>query len=193
MAQIDNGNGTTANINAKRELKVFAVSETEAQGAVESGDAYNINTGDIGCAGDTTLIYFKNDEDYPVFLEAFAVGIRGSTITDQATVTLISQPTGGDLISDASAVSMNQNRLIGSSKALKSTTLAYKGKVSGTVTGGNDVAQFYMGSNSRLYASINLEIQRGASIAIKVAGTTTGGNAYCALVVHTKDSARLIS
>jgi hypothetical protein len=193
MAQIDNGNGTTANINDKRELKVFSVQESESQAAVEVGDAYNINTGDIGCAGDTTLLYFKNDEDYPVFIEAFAVGIKGSTITDQATVTWINNPTGGDLITDATAVSMNQNRLVGSSKSLKSTTFAYKGKVSGTITGGSDAAQFYMGNNSRLFATINFEIERGSSIAIKLTDTTTGGNAYAALILHTKDSARIAS
>lgn len=192
MAQIDNGNGTTVNINNKREMLSFSVTETEQVASVESGDAYNINTGDIPCAGDTTLLYFKNDEDTPMFVEAIAVGLRGSTISDQATVTLISQPTGGDLITDATAVDMKQNRLIGSSKTLKSTTLAYKGKVSGTVTGGNDLAQFYMGNNSRLYATVNFEILRGSSVALKIEGTTTGGNCYGALILHAKDSDRII-
>ena len=80
----------------------------------------------------------------------------------------------------------------GSSKTLKSTTLAYKGKVSGTITGGDDAAQFYMGNNSRLFATINFEIERGSSIALKITGTTTGGNCYAALIIHTKDSARII-
>jgi len=188
----DNGNGTGKGlgINGRNEAQTFAVIETEAQDAAELGNAYNINTGDIGCAGDTTLLYFKNDEGQDVIIEAIAVGIRGSTITDQATVTVIKNPTAGNLITDATAVDMNQNRNFGSSKTLKTTTLAYKGKVSGTVTGGSDAAQFYMGNNSRLYAPINLEIPRGSSIALKVADTTTGGNAYAALILHVKDGDR---
>jgi hypothetical protein len=191
MAQIDNGNGTTVDINGKRELKTFSITESESQAATTLGDAFNINTGDIGCAGDTTLIYFKNDEDTDVVIENIAVGIRGSTITDQATVTLISNPTGGDLITDTTAVDMNGNRRVGSSKTLKSTTLAYKGKVSGTITGGSDVAQFYMGNNSRLFATINFEVERGSSIAIKLEGTTTGGNAYGALILYRRDADRV--
>ena len=184
------GDGKKLKVNGRNEATVFAITESEAQAAAELGDAYNINTGDIGCAGDTTLIYFKNDEDTDVILEAFAVGIRGSTIADQATVTLIKNPTGGDLISDATAVDMNSNRNFGSSKTLKTTTLAYKGKVSGTITGGTDVAQFYMGNNARLFATINIEIPRGSSMALKVADTTAAGNAYAALILHVKDSER---
>lgn len=184
------GDGKKLKINGRNEAEVFAVTESEAQYAAEQGDAYNINTGDIGVAGDATLLYFKNDEDREVILEAIAIGIRGSTITDQATVTIVRNPTGGDLISDATAVDMNANRNFGSSKSLKTTSLAYKGKVSGTVTGGSDAAQFYMGNNSRLYASINFEIPKGSSIAIKIEGTTTGGNAYGALILHVKDSER---
>lgn len=185
------GNGNKLEINSRNEAKVFAVQETEAQASAENGDAYNINTGDIACAGDTTLVYFKNDEDTDVIIEAIAVGVRGSTITDQATVTVIRNPTGGDIISDATAVDMNGNRNFGSSKTLKTTTLAYKGKQGGTITGGADLIQFYMGNNSRLFASINLEIPRGSSMAIKIEGTTTGGNCYGALVLHLKDSERL--
>ena len=191
MAQIDNGDGRTVNINDKREITTFSVTEKESQAATQIGDAYNINTGDIACGGDTTLVYFKNDEDQDVVIESIAVGVRGSTISDMATVTLIANPTGGDLISDASAVDMNINRLIGSSKTLKSTTLAYKGKVSGTITGGTDGAQFYVGNNSRLFAEINFEVQRGSSIALKITDTTTGGNAYAALILYTKDADRV--
>ena len=86
---------------------------------------------------------------------------------------------------------MNGNRRVGSSKTLKSTTLAYKGKVSGTITGGSDVAQFYMGNNSRLFATINFEVERGSSIAIKLEGTTTGGNAYGALILYRRDADRV--
>jgi hypothetical protein len=190
MAQIDNGNGTTVDVNGKREMKTFSITESESQASTSLGDAFNINTGDIPCGGDSTLIYFKNDEDTDIVIESIAVGIRGSTVADMATVILIANPTGGDLITDATAVDMNGNRRIGSSKTLKSTTLAYKGKVSGTITGGSDVGQFYTGNNQRLFATINFQVERGSSIAIKLEGTTTGGNAYGALILYRKDADR---
>jgi len=184
------GNGNKLAVNGANEAKVFSVTKSQAQDAADLGNAFNINTGDITCAGDTTICYFKNDEDTDVILEAFAVGLRGSTVADLATVTFITNPTAGDLISDATDADMTANRKAGSSKVLKSTTLAYKGKVSGTVTGGVNAAQFYMGNNSRLFATINWVISRGSSIAIKITDTTTAGNLYGALILHKKDDVR---
>ena len=186
----DPNSNQAMNINDKGEGNTFSIQKSEAQSAAEDNLAYNINTGDIGCAGNTTLIYVKNDEDTDMIVESFAVGVRGSTITDMATVTLIRNPTGGDLISDATAVDMKVNRNFGTSDVLKTTTLAYKGKVNGTITGGTDSAQFYIGNNSRLFADVNLVIPRGSSMALKIDDTTTGGNAYAALVVHLKDEKR---
>ena len=184
------GNGNKLAINGRNEATVFGVIETEDQAAADLGDAYNINTGDIALTGAATLLYLYNDEDQDIVINAIAVGIRGSTVADMATVTLTSGPTGGDLISDATAVTSKANRNFGSSKLLKATTLAYKGKTGGTVTGGIDVAQFYMGNNSRLFASIDIELPRGSSLSLKVTGTATAGNAYAALVCHVKDALR---
>ena len=188
--QDDTGSGRGLKVNGRNEAAVFAISETEAQSAVETGDAYNINTGDITVSGDSTLIYFKNNEAQPCIIEAIAIGVKGSTVADMVTATIIANPTGGDLITDATPVDMNVNRNFGSSKVLDDTTLAYKGKVSGTVTGGSDAIQFYMANNSRLFAAINIELEKGSSVAIKIEGTTVGGSAYAALIMHIKDSER---
>lgn len=187
------GSGRQASVNAANELRVFAITETESQAAGEDGFSYNINTGDITSltAGDATLVYFKNDEEETVVLESFAVGIRGFTgLTDMAVLTMIRNPDGGDIVSDATAVSMNQNRNFGSSKTLSTSTLVYKGKAAGTVTGGDDIGQFYIGNNSRLNPQINFEIPRGSSVAIKVVSDATAGTAYAALILHLKDPNR---
>jgi len=193
---IENGEGTgnKLGINGRNEAKTFAVTETEAQAASEVGDAYNINTGDIIsiASGNASLIYFKNDEEADIIIEAMAIGLRGFTnLTDMAVITVIRNPTTGDIVSDATAVAMNQNRNFGSSKTLKSTTLAYKGKNAGTFTDGDNIVQFYQGNNSRLFAGINLEVPRGSAVGIKVeGGGATAGTAYAALVMHLKDSKR---
>lgn len=194
MLQDGTGSGNLQQVNGKNEAVVFSVMETESINASEAGLSYNINTGDISSisSGDSTLIYFKNDEEEDIVLEAFAVGLRGFTsLTDMAVVTMIRNPTGGDLLSDTTAVAMNQNRNFGSSDTLSSTSVAYKGKNSGTVTGGTDIAQFYMGNNSRLFAGINFVLQRGSSVAIKVVGDgASAGTAYCALIIYKHNPAR---
>jgi hypothetical protein len=190
MAQIDNGNGTTVDINGKRELKVFAVTETEAQASLELGNAYNINTKDITglTAGDATLLYLYNDEDYPIIIEQMILGVRGFTgLTDMAQWTTISNPTGGDLISDATAVAISANRKGSSSKQLKTSTLVYGGKAAGTITGGEDELYGYINNNQRLVIPINVEIERGGSYAVKIESDATAGTCYCALVCHVKD------
>jgi len=188
MAMIENGvgGGDLLKINSLYEAHTFSITEAESLYAAGQGDAYNLNTGDITSltAGDATLMYFKNDEDEDYIVNAIAVGLRGFTgLSDKATITVSSNPDGGDLISDATAISMNANRNFGSSKSLKTTTLLYKGKAAGTVTGGSDVLQFYQGEG-RLYATIDLIIPRGSSLAIRVTSDATAGTCYAAIVGH---------
>lgn len=190
MGQIDNGNGTTADINGKRELKVFAVTETEAQASLELGKAYNLNSKDVTSmtAGDATLIYLKNDEDSPIIIEKMIIGVRGLTgLTDMAQWTTYTDITGGDLVTDATTSGVIRvNRLGGSSESLKSTTLVYKGKAAGTVTGTEELYG-YINNNTRLVVDVGLEVKRGGTYAVKIDSDATAGTAYCALVMHVKD------
>jgi hypothetical protein len=193
MGQIDNGNGTTVDINSKREMKVFAVTETEAQASLELGNAYNLNTKDVTglTAGDATLIYLYNDEDHPIIIEQMIIGTRGMTgLSDMAQWTTIANPTGGDLITDATTTNViRANRLGGTSEDLKATTLVYKGKAAGTVTGGTEELYGYISNNKREPIPIGVEVARGGSYAVKIESDATAGTCYCALVVHVKDPA----
>lgn len=180
------GNGHSAKVDGNNRLHTQAVTSSgEEKGAID-GDAYNINTGEVTLTASaiSPLIYFKNDETQDFFIEAVAVGIGSATTSDIGEVTLIRNPTGGDLISDGTAVSINQNRNFGSSRTLASTTLAYKGKSGGTISGGNDVALFYQGSSGRLFATVKFLIPKGSSIAVKIDPKISSGNskAYCAII-----------
>jgi hypothetical protein len=190
MGQLDNGNGTTADINNKRELKVFAVTESEPQASLELGNAYNLNTKDITSltAGDASLLYVYNDEDHPIIIEQMIIGVRGFTgLSDMAQWTTVSNPTGGDLITDATDAPIRANRLGSTSNALKATTLVYKGKAGGTITGGEEELYGYVSNNKREPIPINVEIARGGSYAVKIESDATAGTCYCALVCHVKD------
>ena len=189
------GKGNNAKVDGNQRLRTQSITESEEQHAAELGQAYNVNTGDVTLndATNSALLYFKNDEDQDVIVEAIAVGLRGNgnafDANEQNTVTLRRNDTAGTIISGASNADMNQNRNFGSSKALKSTTLAYKGATGNTSTGGNDIAQFYMGGNSRLFATINFVVPKGSSLSIMVEpNVATSCTGYAALVLHVKDA-----
>jgi len=186
------GTGKRAKVDQNSQIHTTAITQTETQDAVDKGDAYNINTGTIGLTSSTAsgVLYFKNDEDASFVIDAIAVGITNpGTQARACIISLISNPTAGTLIAGASAVDMNQNRNFGSSKALKSTTLAYKGAEGNTVTDGDDIALFYQNVGTRGYYSIDFELPKGSSIALTIDTQTTSGttNLYAAIIGHVKD------
>jgi hypothetical protein len=187
------GTGNQAKITGRNEIAVFSIQESEAQNAAELGNAYNVNTGELTLASSTSsgLLYFKNDEVEDVVVEAIAFGLRDVTGGDQfQKLTIVRNPTGGTLVDATTSVDMNQNRNHGSSKALKSTSLAYKASASNqTLTGGADEIMFYAGTG-RLFAGINLEIPRGSSIGLRLDCTSISANCYAAIILHTLDPER---
>ena len=191
MVQINDGTGAgnSAKVDTNKRLHTQAVIETEALHAAEVGDAYNINTGPISLTAAGTLLYVKNNEDQDLVIEAIAIGFGTGTVSDIGEITVERNPDSGDLISDASAVAMNQNRNFGSSKTL--TADVFKGKSGGTSTGGDDIILLYQGVSGRLFASIGLVIPKGSSISITCDPKLSSGTikAYCAIVCHLKDNA----
>ena len=181
------GKGYLVRVDSNNRLRTKAITESEAFNATENGNSYNINTGLISISGDATLLYFENTGDSDYVLEAIALGeFEGITHSDDPYITVVSNPTGGDLISDATAVDINQNRNIGSSKSLSANV--YKGKVGGTLTGGNNAHHFPYTINwsGRSFFTFSLLIPKGSSIGIKLTANVTSGSAnlYCALIGH---------
>lgn len=182
------GSGNRAKVGEDQRLQVRAISEDEAVHNAELGNAYNFNTGNISITADATLIYLKNNSDNNLILKTIVVaGYDGLTHTDFPTLTVVRNPTGGDLISDATAVSMNQNRNFGSSKT--AVVDAYKGKVGGTLTGGDDIAILQASKTGRSTYPIDLLLPKGGSIGITLDVTVSAGSAnwYCALIGYFKD------
>lgn len=185
------GTGNGAKINSNNRVYVHAIIEQEAESATDIGNSYNINTGLVAYTGtsESSVIYLKNNEETTLVISAIAVGMFdiSATITDKALLTLVRNPDGGDIISDGTAVSINQNRNFGSSKTL--TADAYKGKDGGTITGGDDVALFLLSSGSRSLFNIDWELPKGNSVGAKVDLNTSGGaNMYVAIICHLKDA-----
>jgi hypothetical protein len=190
----DGNSGNILHVDDNKQAHVFAVTEDESAQATAKGNAYNINTGSIAFSTNsstrTSLLYFKNDEDQDFVITAVAVGLgtRSATVSDAANVFVVKNPTTGTTITNASAVDMNSNTNFGSSKTLKTTTLAYKGAdADGATSGGSDHALLYM-TDGRLFATLNIDVPKGSSIAVEIDGNTSGSfNVYAALIGYVKD------
>lgn len=182
------GKGNYASVDKSNRLTTHAVTENQNIHAVELGDAFNINTGLITVSGDATLLYFKNNEERDYVIDAIALGsFEGITHSDDPYITLVRNPTGGNLISDETAVSINQNRNFGSNKTL--TVDAYKGKTGGTLTGGNDAAILQATPGGRSFYTIDFLLPRGTSVGIKLTANVSSGSAswYAALIGYIKE------
>lgn len=182
------GRGYKAQVDSSNRVRVHAITEAEQLHATEEGDGYNINTGLISITGNATLVYLKNNGTKDIVLNAIAIGsFEGITHSDDPYITLVRNPTGGDLISDATAVSMNQNRNFNSSNTL--TADVYKGKVGGTLTGGNDIAILQVTPGARSYYTIDFVLPKGSSIGVKLTANVDTGSAnyYAALIGYEKE------
>lgn len=167
-----------------------SVSSTEVEEASLIGDSYNINTGRItGIAGDSALLYFKNNETRDFIIDLFAVGIGdGLTITDMQDIFIVRSPTG---FSTSTAVDMNGNLNVGSNRTLDATV--YKGANGATLTGGTNLGVFFHQENSRLAVSnLKLIVPNGGSLGIKVELNASGGSCemYAAISGHLRTNAQ---
>jgi hypothetical protein len=183
------GTGSSLKVDSFNRAHTQSVNISENLNATLEGNSYNINTGLITITGDATLIYLKNNEDTDLVIEALALGsFEGITHSDDPYITLVRNPTGGDLILDGTAVSINQNRNFGSSNTL--TADAYKGKVGGTLTGGNDIAIFQATPGGRSFYAINFTVPKGSSVGVKLTANASSGSAswYAAIICYLKDT-----
>lgn len=182
------GTGRKVQVDDQNRIRSHAVTETEALHSSEEGNAYNINTGLISISGDATLLYLKNTGTKDFVVESLAIGsFEGITHSDDPYLTIVRNPTGGDLISDASAVGMNANRNFGSDNTASVTT--YKGKTGGTLTGGTDLGILQATPGGRSFYSLELILPTGSSIGIKLTANLSSGSAnwYAAIIGFEKE------
>jgi hypothetical protein len=121
--------------------------------------------------GEQALLYVKNNGAQNLELVGWFIGIHNADRTGATDDTNLfrfrTNPTGGTLISDASAAFV-VNRNLGSSTVLDVT--AYKATGGGkTVTGFDDSAVLYQHHTAgRTFGSVSLSLPTGSSLAITV-------------------------
>jgi hypothetical protein len=189
------GRGYLTKVDANNQMHTTSIQRTATQDSTRKGNSYNINTGTIGLTSTTEsgILYFKNEEapvngETSFVIDALAIGIDNQgTQAGACVITVVRNPTGGTLVSNAVDVDQNSNRNFGSSNTLSS--LSYKGVEGDTVTGGSNIAQFYQNAGTRGYYTLDFEIPKGSSFAIKIDTQTTAGttDVYAAIIGHRVD------
>ncbi len=180
-------------VNSRERAHAHAISEDEGIYELIKGKAYNLNSGLItSITTDFTALYFKNSDPEEFVVQAVAIAIYdGITYSDFPDLELILDATGGDLISDQTAVAYNQNRRSVTTKPLSSDSLVYKGKSGGTLTGGDGFGIFLLNKTGRNFFTVNAAVPQGGSISAKVTLNESSGTckAYCAFIGYLKDKA----
>lgn len=190
MSTIDDPRtGRGATVDDQYRLRTHAVVEGEELHAVEEGNGYNLNTNLINITGDATLFYLKNTGFKDIVMEGIFVGaFDGITYSDSPYLDIIRNPTGGDLITDATPITVNQNRLFTSANSLNADV--FQGKVGGTLTGGNSLGLFQLNKTQRTaFTLLNFVLGRGSSIGVKLIANISSGSAnfYFATAVYEKE------
>ena len=157
----------TAQGRAKTEAITFGRSEEEA----ELGNAYNVNTGliTLTSANKSAVLYVKNNETFPLVLEAAFYNLGTSTSgTGESLISILRNPTAGTIVSNATAAEMaGINRNFGSNKTLDATI--YKGAEASTFTDGTKIIESYLTVPRREVVSVgDVIIPKGASIGIDI-------------------------
>ena len=166
------GKGNSAGVDRTNRLLVRNVSETIFQNAAEEGEAFFIGTPIITAttAGESALIYIKNNEDNQLVLGSFFL-IAEATASGSPNMFRINWYRNPTSISSGTAIpALNQN--FGSSNTLDAD-IEY-GAEGSTVTGGSLAAtlSFPIGQFNQLDA--NLVLEKGSSVVITV--TPPAGN-----------------
>ena len=185
----DAATGKTARVNLDNSISVHSISISEAEHATDLGDSYNINSGliTLTTAGESGILYFKNNEDRNIHVDHIVVILgptTGGSATDTTHIRVYSDPTTGTLISGAVDASDVQNRNIGVTSALDA--LAYKGATGNTITNGDVLIESLVAPNSRELFDIDVTLPKGKAIATSYEPNDSNTSMKCmvALVVH---------
>jgi len=185
----DAATGKTARVNLDNSISVHSISISEAEHATDLGDSYNINSGliTLTTAGESGILYFKNNEDRNIHVDHIIVILgptTGGSAADTTHIRVYSDPTTGTLISGAVDASDVQNRNIGVTSALEA--LAYKGATGNTITDGAVLIESLVAPNSRELFDIDITLPKGKAIAVSYEPNDSNTSMKCmaALVVH---------
>ena len=178
------GAGWGARVDNRFRLHTDSVTRTQSQQAILLGEGFNISTGSITLtsANQSAVFYIENDSNTDLVIKEIGIALGTSTGgAGIATIALSAKATAGTIISNATAVTTNFNRNLGSTKAIDGNV--FKGIEGATLTGGTSA-----GSTSRssfvdpiIFDADIFVLPKGMSIGVFV--TPQSGNTSQSCVV----------
>ena len=188
MATIHDGRThDTAHVDVNNRLFVAGTTENLADHAAQTGDKYNINTGDITLtnATETSVLYIKNTADDDLVITALIYNLGATTSgTGDVKINVIRNPTAGDIVTNANDVqvgpgaSANQN--FGSSKTLSGSF--FKGATGETAftDGAVTISTRSAANTGRIVISLGaVELPKGSSLGINYTPPTSNSSQIC--------------
>lgn len=164
------GKGRVAGVNLNNELNVYAVTLSEIDKSVLSGDRYNINTGyvNLNSTTESAMLHIKNNEDDVLVITALIYNLGQSTGgSGSCRVSVYRNPTSGTIVSGADNVSANSNMNFGSNKTLAGNY--YKGAQSLTTTGGSFSIGSLVNAGSRAVVGLGaVDLPKGTSLSVTI-------------------------
>jgi len=137
------GSGKEAGVDSRNRVLSASLSDTESNYHTTLGLKFNINTGDIPITNDDelTVLYFKNNDNRAVVIDALIYNLGNSTGgAGDLTINVVRNPVSGDIITNALAPEVGQgveaNLNYGSTNTLNADV--FKGAQGDVlITGGN--------------------------------------------------------
>jgi hypothetical protein len=179
------GSGAMAGVTETHRLLVDSDSHDAVITAATDGKAFKFGTDVITLtsANASGVFYIKNGETANLIIAEILFQANQSTggASGIGTWKVIRNPTGGTLISNATAMPIRQNFNFGSTATI--TADAFKGIEGATVTGGNDfsIQNGFTVPNRVIAPFTSIIIPRGSSLAITF--TPPSGNTSIAVSV----------
>jgi len=178
----------TALVDSNNRLHTASITDPLPDHAAESGDKYNINTGDITLtdATITSVLYLKNNEDSDLVITGLIYNLGNSTSgTGDVKIDIIRNPTTGTMIDTTpqnvlvgTGVEANQN--FGSNKTLNID--AYKGTTADNdfTDGSVTISTRSAANTGRFFLSLGAVIvPKGSSIGVSYTPPASNSSQIC--------------
>jgi hypothetical protein len=178
----DGRTGNTGRVDGNQRLHVASITEEEKDHANESGEKFNVNTGDITLtnATKTTVLYLKNNDDDPLIVTSLIYNLGNTTSgTGDVVIDIVRNPTTGDIITNKNAVEMESNQNYGSNEVM--TIDAYKGATGETAVNGSKSVSTRSASNTgRIVIALgSVRLEKGSSLAVDYTPPTSNTSQIC--------------
>lgn len=169
------GRGYTAEVTKDNHLSTHAFREDYKEFAARDGDAFNINTGTINLSNATAtpVLYLENTGEFDMIIPQIIYLLRASTNgTGDVTVDIYKNITGGTIVSNATAVDMQESRNLSSPK--QPSGKVYKGATGSTRTGGTQIISTLASVSTRVAIEIgNIVLPKGNNACIEITAPTS--------------------